>query len=130
MKDWACGCRSIRRCRRFADRSGRASSTSATTWKPSSCATALSGATARAGSADAHIQFGGELARYRVDIVNEFRRAGHFMFTGDVTGSAMADYFLGRIGTFDHGTGEYKNNRVTYSALFVQDDCKVHRGSR
>jgi hypothetical protein len=71
------------------------------------------------------LQFGGELARYRVDIANEFRRAGNFVFTGNVTGNAMADFFLGRIGTFDQGTGEFKNNRATYAALIVQDDFKV-----
>lgn len=71
------------------------------------------------------LQFGGEIARYRVDIANEFRRAGNFVFNGNVTGNAMADFFLGRIGTFDQGTGEYKNNRATYAALFVQDDFKI-----
>jgi len=58
------------------------------------------------------IQFGTEVSRQRVDIANEFRRAGHFQFTGDVTGLAMADYFRGAIRTFDHGTGEYKAFRV------------------
>ena len=32
------------------------------------------------------MQFGGEIARYRVDITNEFRRAGHYVFRGNVTG--------------------------------------------
>jgi hypothetical protein len=72
-----------------------------------------------------NIQFGGEITRLRVDIVNEFRRAGHFRFTGDVTGLAMADYFLGAIGTFDQGTGEFKDFRNTYLALFFQDDFKL-----
>jgi hypothetical protein len=72
------------------------------------------------------IQFGGEVIRQRIDIVNEFRRNGHFQFSGDVTGHAMADYFLGAVRTFDHGTGEYKNYRVTYPAFFVQDDWKAH----
>ena len=71
------------------------------------------------------LQFGGEIARYRVDITNEFRRAGHFVFRGNITGNAMADFFLGRLDTFDQGTGEYKNNRATYSALFFQDDFKL-----
>ncbi len=71
------------------------------------------------------IQFGGEIARYRVDIDNQFRRAGHFFFNGNVTGLSMADFFLGRIGTFDQGTGEYKDFRATYAALFFQDDVKV-----
>jgi hypothetical protein len=71
------------------------------------------------------LQFGGEIARYRVDIANEFRRAGNFVFNGNVTGNAMADFLLGRINTFDQGTGEYKNNRATYTALYFQDDFKV-----
>jgi Carboxypeptidase regulatory-like domain len=75
------------------------------------------------------MQFGGEIARYRVDIVNEFRRAGHYVFRANSTlgtGHAMADFLLGQLDTFDQGTGEYKNNRATYSALFFQDDYKVH----
>ena len=32
-----------------------------------------------------------------------------------------------QLDTFDQGTGEYKNNRATYSALFFQDDFKVHK---
>ncbi len=71
------------------------------------------------------LQFGGEIARYRADIANEFRRAGHFVFRGNITGHAIADFLLGGLDSFDQGTGEYKNNRATYSALFVQDDFKV-----
>jgi carboxypeptidase family protein len=73
------------------------------------------------------LQFGGEAVRQRIDIVNEFRRAGHFQFSGDVTGLAMADYFLGAIRTFDQGTGEYKAYRATYPAVFFQDDYKVSK---
>jgi hypothetical protein len=44
-----------------------------------------------------NIQFGAEVQYYKVDIENEFRRAGHYIFNGSVTGSAMADFFLGRL---------------------------------
>jgi hypothetical protein len=74
--------------------------------------------------------FGTEIARQRVDIVNEFRRAGHFTFNSNNargTGMSMADYFLGVINTFDQGTGEIKQYRVTYPALYFQDDWKLAR---
>ncbi|MBI1791886.1 MAG: TonB-dependent receptor [Acidobacteria bacterium] len=71
------------------------------------------------------LQFGGEVNFQRADIANQFRRAGHFVFSGDVTGLSMADYFLGSIRTFDQGTGEYKANRNAYPALYFQDDWKV-----
>ena len=76
------------------------------------------------------MQFGGEIARYRVDIVNEFRRAGHYVFRANSmlgTGHAIGDFLLGQLDSFDQGTGEYKNNRATYSALFFQDDFKLHK---
>jgi hypothetical protein len=75
-----------------------------------------------------NVQFGGDVSRGRVDVANEFRRAGHFVFSGDVTGLSMADYFLGSIRTFDQGTGEYKAFRITYPALFIQDDWKARPG--
>jgi len=71
------------------------------------------------------LQFGGEFSHQRVDIVNEFRRNGQFRFRGDVTGFAQTDFFLGAIGTFDHGTGEFKNFRADYWSFFFQDDVKV-----
>jgi len=78
------------------------------------------------------MQFGGEVQRYRVDIVNEFRRAGHFVFRGNTgnsrsTGVSMADFMIGALDSFDQGTGEYKNNRATYAGIFFHDDFKVHR---
>jgi hypothetical protein len=72
-----------------------------------------------------NIQFGGELQHYTTQIINEFRRAGHFQFNGSVTGHALADFLLGQINTFDHGTGEYKDYVVNYSSAFFQDDFKV-----
>jgi hypothetical protein len=71
------------------------------------------------------IQFGGEANFQDVQIINEFRRAGHFVFNGSVTGHALADFALGQIGTFDQGTGEYKDYEVFYGSAFFQDDIKV-----
>jgi hypothetical protein len=72
------------------------------------------------------LQFGGEWAFQRVGIENEFRRAGHFIFNSQVTGLAMTDFFLGGIGTFDQGTGEYKDYRANRVSAYFQDDWKVN----
>jgi len=71
------------------------------------------------------IQMGGEMAFQDVQIINEFRRAGHFQFTGAVTGNALADFVLGQINLFDQGTGEYKDYKVFYGSAFLQDDYRV-----
>jgi hypothetical protein len=80
------------------------------------------------------IQFGGELEYLRPEIYNDFRRAGHFSFDGRSTrapgaasgGHALADFLLGRLSSFDHGTGEYKNYRNWYQSVFFQDDVKIN----
>jgi len=79
------------------------------------------------------IQFGAEIEYVRPEIYNDFRRAGHFQFDGRFTrapgaasgGNALADFMLGRLRSFDHGTGEYKNYRNLYQTYFFQDDFKV-----
>jgi len=71
------------------------------------------------------IQAGGEAQYYTVEIRNQFRRAGHFVFDGSRTGHPLADFLLGYVQTFDQGTGEYKDYRVWYGSGFVQDDFKV-----
>ena len=79
------------------------------------------------------IQVGGEFEYLRPEIYNDFRRAGHFRFDGRHTrapgasggGNALADFMLGRLFTFDQGTGEYKNYRNFYQSYFFQDDIKV-----
>jgi hypothetical protein len=72
-----------------------------------------------------NIQAGGEAQRYTVEIENQFRRAGHFVFNGSRTGHPIADFLLGYVQTFDQGTGEYKDYEVWYGSLFVQDDFRV-----
>src|SRR3989475_439680 len=77
-----------------------------------------------------NMQFGGELQRYSVEIRNQFRRAGHFMFAGSSTsgtGNTLSDFLLGQLSQFDQGTGEYKDYVVNYGSLFVQDDFRVNQ---
>jgi hypothetical protein len=72
-----------------------------------------------------NIQIGGEAQNYTVEIDNQFRRAGHFVFDGSRTGHPLADFLLGYVQTFDQGTGEFKDYNVWYGSVFVQDDYRV-----
>jgi hypothetical protein len=69
--------------------------------------------------------FGGQLTRGRVDINNYYLAPGIFNFTGDITGDALADFFLGRLRTFQQGNGQYGRNRATYAGLYAQDTIRA-----
>jgi hypothetical protein len=79
------------------------------------------------------IQFGAEFEYLRPEIFNDYRRAGHFQFDGRFTrapgaasgGHSLADFVLGRLRSFDHGTGEFKNYRNLHQSYFFQDDVRV-----
>jgi hypothetical protein len=73
------------------------------------------------------ISLGFSIDKERADIVNQYRTGGSFTFSGQVTGNALADFMLGRIGSMDQGMGEYKNNRNTFYAPFAQDNWKVNK---
>jgi hypothetical protein len=61
------------------------------------------------------------------DIVNNFRANGRFTFSNAApfTGDALADFFLGKFSSFEQGIGEYKNTRMHFLALFLQDTFRV-----
>ena len=73
------------------------------------------------------ISLGFSVDKERADIVNQYRTGGAFTFSGQITGNAMGDFLLGRIGSMDQGMGEYKNNRNTFYAPYVQDNIKFNR---
>jgi hypothetical protein len=73
------------------------------------------------------ISLGFSIDKERADIVNQYRTGAAFTFSGQVTGYGIADFMLGRIGSMDQGMGEYKNNRDTFYAPFVQDNWKVSK---
>ena len=70
-----------------------------------------------------NIQFGGEVEDPRPEIYNDYRRAGHFSFDGRFTrapgaasgGNALADFLLGRLNSFDHGTGDRRTTATCIS---------------
>jgi len=72
-----------------------------------------------------NIKYGFEAIRSHDRIENHFMQHGEFYFTGDYTGTSMADFMLGYAYEFDQGGGEYKNNIGTRYGLFVQDDVRV-----
>ena len=72
-----------------------------------------------------NLQLGAEAQHYIVQIRNEFRRDGHFQFTGIYTGNTIADFLLGYVSLSTSGTGEYKDYSVLYASAFAQDDFKV-----
>jgi hypothetical protein len=70
--------------------------------------------------------FHGELSR--VDIDNDFLRAGTFSFTADYTNYAVASFLLGKLRNFRQGAGEFKNNRNHFLGWYIQDNWRVtHR---
>ncbi|MFN7939285.1 MAG: TonB-dependent receptor [Bryobacteraceae bacterium] len=71
------------------------------------------------------IKFGGEILRSTNDIKNDFRTMGLFVFNGNITGTAMADYMLGDVYSFDQGGGEYKSLYGTRWGFFGQDNWRV-----
>ena len=74
------------------------------------------------------LSFGGDYSYGQGDIVNNFRANGQFGWANSAgfTGDALADFFLGKFGTFTQGIGEYKNTRFDYLGLFVQDNLRVN----
>jgi hypothetical protein len=72
-----------------------------------------------------NLQFGGEAQHYNVQIRNEFKRDGHFVFNNSYTGNNIADFLMGYVQSLDVGTGEYKDYSVIYGSLFAQDDFKL-----
>ncbi len=68
--------------------------------------------------------FHGELSR--VDIDNDFLRAGTFSFTADYTNYAVASFLLGKLRNFRQGAGEFKNNRDHFLGWYIQDNWRVH----
>lgn len=71
--------------------------------------------------------FGTSIDYQQSDIRNFFLQGGTVTFSSNLTGMAMSDFFLGTIGNFTQGAGEYKYYRNTYPAVYVQDDYRISR---
>ncbi len=69
--------------------------------------------------------FGGSLERDRWNKLNDLNVYGVFTFSGDSTGTAMSDYLLGKLRTFQQGNGQRQSNRYLLYSLYFQDTFKV-----
>jgi hypothetical protein len=68
---------------------------------------------------------GGAFERARLNQVSLLKQNPTVSFTGSLTGSAMADFFLGRMGAFAQGMGSFVADRNISPSLFIQDTFKV-----
>jgi hypothetical protein len=74
-----------------------------------------------------NISLGGSFERDRWNKFNDNGAYGKFSFTGDITGSALADLTLGRLRTFTQGNGQRQVNRTILYSFFFHDNFKATR---
>ena len=73
------------------------------------------------------IEFGGELAHNRNVLAADFQSDGSFSFTGTRSGSAAADFLLGRPASFTQITPLNESQLQILPALYLTDSWKVSR---
>jgi hypothetical protein len=68
---------------------------------------------------------GGAFERARLNQVSLLKQNPTVSFTGNTSGSALADFFLGRMGSFAQGMGSFVADRNISPSLFIQDTFKM-----
>ena len=71
--------------------------------------------------------FGGSIFHQNLNYWSGTNAVGSATFDGSLTGSALADFMLGRAVTFNQGTNYGFYTRQYYMALYAQDSWKVNR---
>jgi hypothetical protein len=69
--------------------------------------------------------FGGIYERDQLNMVNILGEPGTFSFSGDTTGSALADFMLGQLRTFGQANGQHVKNRYWVLDGYAQDSFRV-----
>jgi hypothetical protein len=72
------------------------------------------------------LSFGGAFERSRFDIDTIFNANGRFTFSGDSTGSALADFMLGKIRSFTQSNGLRLRLRGIMTSVYAQDSFHVN----
>src|SRR5262249_55410641 len=70
--------------------------------------------------------FGGVIERDRFNMVNTLGMPGTFTFSGDATGSSLADLMLGQLRTFGQAWGQHVKNRYLMINVYAQDTFRVN----
>ncbi|MEX2260509.1 MAG: carboxypeptidase regulatory-like domain-containing protein [Bryobacteraceae bacterium] len=73
------------------------------------------------------LRWGADIRRIRQYWSTIFTQNGSFGFNGQITGDALADYFLGRPSSFSQSGQLFYDARFTGWNFFVQDNIKVTR---
>ncbi len=71
------------------------------------------------------LSFGGDFRYYQLNARNECGPNGYFQFSGNETGTDVADYFVGAPGGFVQCSVQLLDNRTRYVGLFGQDSWKA-----
>ena len=69
--------------------------------------------------------FGGLFEKDQQNMVNQSGLPGYFTFSGDSTGSAIADYMLGKLRTFQQFNGQHYKARLWALNGYVQDSWRL-----
>jgi len=69
--------------------------------------------------------FGGSYEHDRWNKLNALNSYGVFTFSGDTTGSALSDFLLGKLRSFQQGNGQRQSNRYDLYSLYFQDSFKA-----
>ncbi len=71
------------------------------------------------------LQFGGEIARIRLPMQNQYQQSGAFDFSNGLTGSSLADFVSGAVSNFTQGGGLFLDFTGYRWNLFAQDNWKA-----
>jgi len=69
--------------------------------------------------------FGGNFERDQMNMVNQSGLPGSFSFTGDTTGSALGDFLLGQLRTFQQSNGQHLKDRLWILNGYAEDSWRA-----
>jgi hypothetical protein len=70
------------------------------------------------------VSFGGNWIHTRIETVNNRPSNGQFTFNGQTTGLGLADFMLGKLGSFVQGNPVYDNDHNDYLGAYAQDEWR------